>query len=206
MNWSDYEAVWKRQELPVGADADLANLRATFETKRRKMAAAMLVRDWTEIGACVVVVVAYGFYWRQSGPSGWPMGLAILLILGVALIFARERLRVRRLRLGADAPLLTKVEADIAELRHQCRLIGNLWKWYLGPCAGAMAIHWWVIVHRAPAWGPLQGPWFLVGTGLFLVVLLWFAWLINRQALRKRLEPRLAELEKLRRDLTGENT
>ena len=37
MNWNDYEAVWKRQELPVGADADLATLRETFETKRRKM-------------------------------------------------------------------------------------------------------------------------------------------------------------------------
>ena len=28
MNWSDYEAVWKRQPLPVGAEADLAHLLA----------------------------------------------------------------------------------------------------------------------------------------------------------------------------------
>jgi hypothetical protein len=153
------------------------------------------------MGACGVVVVSYGFYWRQTGPSGWPMGVAIVLVLGVALRFIRERLRIRRQVLGADAPLVTKVEADIAELRRQCHLIRNLWFWYLAPCAGAMAIHCWVIVRRAPAWSPIHGPWFLLGVGLFLSVIVWFAWLINRRALRERLEPRLAELEKLHQHL-----
>lgn len=203
MNLNDYEGVWKRQELPVGADADLSNLRNTFETKRRKMAAALLVRDWIEIGACGIVVVSYGFYWRQTGPSGWPMGMAILLVLGVAAFFLRERRRARHVRLGADAPLVAKVEADIAELRHQCHLIQNVWAWYLAPCAGAMAIHCWVIVRRAPEWSSLHEPWFLLGVGLFLAVVIWLAWLINRRALRQRLKPRLAELEKLQRELTA---
>lgn len=201
MNWNDYEAVWKRQELPVGADADLASLRETFETKRRKMAAAILVRDWIEIGACGVVVVSYGFYWRQTGPSGWPMAGAILLVLGVAAFFLRERVRARRLRLGADVTLLAKVEADLAELRHQCRLVRTVWIWYLAPGAGAIAIHCWVIIQRTPAWSPLRQPLGMLCLATFFVAVIWFAWVINRHALRKRLEPRLAEVEKLHRDL-----
>ena len=50
MNWNDYEAVWKRQALPVGADADLATLRETFETKRRKMAAVFSPAIYFRLG------------------------------------------------------------------------------------------------------------------------------------------------------------
>ena len=205
MNWNDYEAVWKRQELPIGANADLANLRATFETKRRKLAAAIQVRDFAEAGAGLIIAAAYAFFWWQLGRAGWPLAFGIVLILGVVGFFVRERLRARRLRLGADAPLVAKVEADIAELRHQCHLIRSLWAWYLAPCAGAIAIQCWVIVRRATAWSPVHELWFLLCLGLFFAVTFWLAWLLNRQALRKQLEPRLVELEKLHCDLTGTN-
>jgi hypothetical protein len=202
MNWNDYEAVWKRQELPVGANADLAGLRATFETKRRKLAAAIQVRDFAEAGAGLIIAAAYAFFWWQVGRAGWPLAFAIVLILGVVGFFVRERLRARRLRLGVDAPLVAKVTADIAELRHQCRLIRSLWAWYLAPCAGAIAIQCWVIIRRAPAWSPVHEFWFLFGLGFCFAVVFWLAWWMNRHALRKQLEPRLAELEKLHRDLT----
>ena len=205
MNWNDYEAVWKRQELPVGANADLANLRATFETKRRKLAAAIQVRDFAEGGAGLIVAAAYAFFWWQLGRAGWPMAFAIVLILGVVGFFVRERMRARRLHLGADATLMAKVAADIAELRHQCRLIRSLWAWYLAPCAGAIAIQCWLIIHRAPAWSPVHASWFLLSLALCFAVVFWLAWLLNRHVLRKQLEPRLVELEKLHRDLTGTN-
>lgn len=149
----------------------------------------------------MVVAAAYVFYWWQVGRAGWPMGFALALILGVTGFFVRERFRARRLRLGADAPLLAKVEADLAELRHQCRLVRTVWAWYLAPCAGAIAIHMTVIIQRTPAWSPLRQPWVILGFGAFFAATIAFAWMINRRALRQRLEPRLAELEKLQRDL-----
>ncbi|HEY5078483.1 MAG TPA: hypothetical protein VII43_01495 [Opitutaceae bacterium] len=201
MNWSDYEAVWRRQEPPVGADADLSALRPTFESKRRKLHGAILVRDYAEAGAGLFVSAAYAFFWWQIGKSGWPMAIGIVLILGVSGFFLRERLRVRRVRLGADASLLTKVDFDIAELRHQCRLIRTLWAWYLGPCAAAIAIQVGVIYRRTAPWDPLRDPWVLLGFAAFFAIILWIASAMNQNALKKRLLPRLEELEKLRRDL-----
>jgi hypothetical protein len=210
MNWNDYEAVWKRQELPVGAGVDLAEVRTTFETKRRKLAATLLVRDLAEAAAGLLFAGVMANVAWHMGPRAWPLAFAIALVLGISGFFVRERLRTRRLRLGADAPLLTKIESDLAELRHQRRLLLNLWSWYLGPCLGALAIFGFTVVRQLPPafFAALrQHPPALAWIVLYLAVILpacfWGAWAMNRRAVRKSLEPRIAELEKLRQDLVS---
>lgn len=205
MNWNDYEAVWKRQKLPVGVEADLASLQATFEAKRRKMTAVLLVRDWLEIAACVVVAASLAAYWHKIGRSAWPIGVAILLVLNVAVVFLRERRRARRTHLGSDASLRKKIEADLAELRHQARMVRRLWLWYLGPCAAAMSIQAWVIVSHTLSWDPLRNPLSFVLIVGFIACVCGFAWVINRRAVRLRIQPRIAELEKLRQALLEQN-
>jgi hypothetical protein len=200
MKFSDYEAAWKRQPLPRGADADVRELKQTFETKSRKMAATLLLRDWVEILACGIVVVAYVAFWRNAGPDGWPMGFAILMILWVAGMFMRERLRSRRNRLGADAPLLAKIAADLNELRHQRQLVLRVGLWYLPPCVIAMLLHVTVIVRHAPQGDPVRHPVSLLAIVLVIGALCWFVWVINRRAVQRHIEPRIAELEKLQRD------
>ena len=199
MNWNDYEAVWKRQSLPVGADADLAILRETFEAKRRKMAATLFLRDIVEATAGLGGSIALAFIWRQQGKAGWPIALAIVLTLGVTGVFIAERIRTHRNRLGTDASLLAKLEADITELLHQRRLLSNVWKWYLAPCAAAIAIVVATISYNRAPWQ--RDPVFLGCYGLFCALLFWGVWALNRQTVRKQIEPRLAELEKLRRDI-----
>jgi hypothetical protein len=197
MNWNDYEAIWKRQPLPVGETADLAELRATFETKRRKMAATLLVRDLIELLACAFVLWMQIRYWKKIGPTGWPMSIAILMVLFVAVVFIRERLRARRSRLGADASLRAKVEADLAELRHQRHLLLRVWVWYLAPCVVAILIRKSVSLSHARERDPSSFVIFVILTA----ALCWWVWALNRRAVRKRIEPRIAELEKLHRDL-----
>ncbi len=214
MNWNDYEAIWKRQELPVGAAADLATLKDTFETKRRKLAATLFARDLLEAGAGLLVAGVFLFTWWKMGKEGWPMVFAIALILGVSGFFARERFRARLLRLGADAPLLAKVEADIAELRHQRRLLLNIWSWYLAPISAAMVIVCAtlvrILVFKGPPgflstlWEhPAALAWIILYFAVVLPLCFWGAWALNRRAVRKGIEPRLEELEKLHRDLTS---
>jgi hypothetical protein len=202
MNWNDYEAVWRRQQLPQGADANLTSLRETFETKSRKMAATLFVRDVAEASAGVFVAVVLSFFKLKQGKVGWwPIFGAVALLLGVTVFFISERVRTRRMKLGSEAPLLAKVDADIAELKHQRRLLLGLWKWYLRPCVAAIFIVIATIMFNAPAWALTGHLIFLAGFVPMMGILLWFAWHINQQACRKQLEPRLAELEKLRSDL-----
>jgi hypothetical protein len=202
MNRNDYEAVWKRQPLPIGADADLADLKATFETKRRKLAATLMVRDYAEASAGVLGCIAFGFIWRQVGSSGWPIGIAIVLALGVSAVFVRERIRSRRLQLGKDAPLLAKVEADLALLVRQRRMVHTIWRWYLGPILAAVLIcHFTLTTVNSETWEPQRDPVIAAGFVAFYLFCSCFAWLINRRACRKQLDPRIEELEKLRREL-----
>ena len=201
MNWSDYEAVWRRQPLPRGADADVAMIRDTFETKSRKMAATLRVSDMAEAGAGVLGMIAFAFIWWKLGRAGWPIGLALLLIGWVTARFVAERIRVRRAQLGPDAPLLARLEADIAELRRRRELGLKIWRWYLGPLAVAIALVIGAFMLKAPSWA-MRGYWlFLGGFAPVIGFLLWFASAGNRRALREHIEPRLLELEKLRSDL-----
>jgi hypothetical protein len=201
MNWNDWEVVWKRQELPRGADADVGKLRETFEVQSRKLAKSLLVRDVAEASAGILVsVVMVGIWWRQ-GTAGWPIGLAIALTLGVTGVFLRERLRAHRARVGPEAPVLTRLEAEIAELQHQRRLLMGVWKWYLAPLGAAIVIVRLTIARSRPAWDIARDSRFVGAYFLFCALLFWLAWLMNRRAVRKRVEPRIAELEKLRSDL-----
>ncbi len=201
MNWSDYEAVWKRQEPPAGADADLSDLRETFATKSQKLSRRLFWRDIREAAAGLVVAGFFvSFEWR-GGKAYWPVGFAVLLILGLTAFFFLERIRARRERLGPDAPLLAKLEADMAELRRQRRLLLHVASWYLAPCFAAILIVVATIYANLPV--PVrQKSHVFLGCYLVSVVLIyWGVWALNRQAVRKKIEPRLLELERLRADL-----
>ncbi len=201
MNWDDWEYVWKRQELPRGAEANVEELRRTFAGKSRKLAKALLVRDVMEASAGVVGCVAFGFIWWGLGWAGWPIGIAMLLIAGVTGFFVRERLRAQRSQLGSDAPLLVRLEAEIAKLRHQRQLFLGMWRWYLAPIAAAIVIVCLTIRHSRPVWDVAREPWFLGSYFAFVAVLMWAVWKLNLRAVRLRVEPRLVELDKLRADL-----
>jgi hypothetical protein len=208
MNWSDWEMLWRHQEQPFGAAADVAMLRQTFEAKRRKLARSLFVRDIAEAAAGVFVAGALVYMRWHKKSVGWPIVIAVALVLGVTGFFIRERIRTRRLRLGAGAPLLAKLEAEIAELQHQRRLLWNVWPWYLGPIVVAWAIVGVTALANTDATGRamLTHPLvigFIAGYFVLCVLLFWAVWAVNRRAVRTQLDPRLEELANLRRELLG---
>ncbi len=203
MNWRDWEMIWKRPELPLGAAADLASIRDTFEVKRRKFRNALLVRDVVEGGAGLLVVIALAFIWWRQGRSGWPIAAAIALVLGVVAVFVRERLRARRNRVDASAPLAHRLAGYIVDLQQQRRLMQRMWQWYFAPLGAAIFVVVLAIVRTRPAWDIGRDPRFLGGYFVFVGLLMVGVWLVNRDAVRRRIEPRLVELEKLRADLNS---
>jgi protein-S-isoprenylcysteine O-methyltransferase Ste14 len=198
LNWRDFEPLWKRQPPPLGAEANLADLQATFAVQHRQLATTLLVRDWAEAGAGLLGCIVLALIWRKLGVAGWPIGLAMGLILGISAVYIYQRLQSRKLWDDASASMLAQVEADLAVLRQQRRLLAMIWLWYLGPILAAILIVHFTFVLQTPSWNPLRDPVFGAGFVGFYVLCIGFVWFINRQTGRKQLEPRIAELEKLR--------
>jgi uncharacterized membrane protein len=111
--------------------------------------------------------------------------------------------------------MTAKIDADLSELRHQHRLLSNIAVWYLAPI-GAV----WLIViltmirlgriHArpgSPTFSDFMGNPYAAGFILLYFVVIvplvfWGTWFVNRRAARRRILPRIEELEKLRRDLS----
>ena len=204
MNWNELKSVWRHQEGSVLSDADLASLRQGFEAKHRKMARTLF---WRDIREAVAGFVAAGFFayvgWHR-GRSAWPMALAVALILGVAGFFVTERIRSHRMRLGSEATMLAKIEAGIAELRRQRNLLLNVAVWYIAPLFAAWAIVLVTLIVNAPA-RQKHHPLILICYVIIAVPLMtWGVRALNHRAVRKKIEPRLEELERLRRELLSE--
>jgi hypothetical protein len=200
MNWNDLKTIWSSQDLSAGPGADLATLQRSFETKRRKLARGLFRRDLVEAVAGVLVAGVFAYTGWQMGRAGWPIALAVVLMLGLTGFFVQQRVRAHRQRLGSDAPLLAKLEADLAELRHQRCLLLNVGKWYLAPCIAAAAIVACTALVHAPI--PLA-PKLLAGGIMLLLLALtyWSVWALNRRAVRSQIDPRLEELEELYQSL-----
>jgi hypothetical protein len=196
MNWNDLKSAWAGQSLLSGPYADIAALRDEFEAKRRRLARVLFWRDVREAAAALVVAGVFA----HMGPVGWPTALAVVLMLGLAGFFVWERFRAHQQKVGADASLVAKLEAEIAELRRQRGLLLNVGTWYLAPCMGAAAIGAATALIHAPK--PLAAK---LAAGAIMLILLalvsWGVWALNRWAVRKCLDPRLEELEKLHQSL-----
>jgi hypothetical protein len=197
MNSNNWEDTWRKQEAPHEPVRDIEKLTAKFETQRRRQARALFRRDVIEASAGVFVAILFGHKGWQMGGKGWPIAITVAIALVLAGFFVRERFRARKQRLGPDAPILEKLQADIAELRHQKRLLLNIAYWYLAPIFLSMAIFGVTLAKYAPT-PKSRDPVFLTVYWTFVALLNWGIWAINRRAVRKKINPRIEELEKLR--------
>jgi hypothetical protein len=214
MKWSDYEILWKRQELPMGAKADLTVIRRTFEAKRLKLERSLSLWHKVEGWGSVLIALVYACCWWRLGRGAWPMGISIALTLVVSAVFMREQLVARRFQLGSEAPLLARTEAYLGRLRHQRRVHLHIGTWYFVPLlAGGLiaagTMHG-ILSQRDPpgftpsVWAdPAARAWVIVLLGVTAVATLW-AWISIRGDVGKRLDPRIEELEKLRWEITAD--
>ena len=195
MKWADCEAAWKRQEVPPTSEADVAALEASFESKRRQMASARFVRKLIEGSTGPIVCVGLAIAWWIRGRGGWPTAFAILLIISGFGLSWLSCARSRRSRPGADAPLLVKLDADIAELQRERRRLLTMRTWYFGPVYAAILIIPFVLLLKHHAG---DNAWFAIDFALYYAAISLLSWAHNRREVRRRLDPYLDELEKLR--------
>lgn len=207
MNWNDLEKTWAGQSLPAAAAIDLTQLRRTFEAQSRRLARTLFWRNVREAGAGAFVAVSIAYSALRLPAMAWLSWLAMALVIGVTVFFLWEMARARRNRLGPDASLLAKLDGDIAELRHQRRLLVNVGTWYLAPLFASMIAQKLArTLSTRTLESVLQDSRALTGfviSSLFYAAVCWGVWVYNRRAVRKKIEPQLQELENLRHNLTS---
>ncbi len=210
MNWNEWEMIWRRQQTPVGAGADLALLKQTFEEKRGKLRRSILLRNVSEGLTGLVLSFLMAFFGAHAGVGGWRIWTGLALLLGVSLVFVFDFVRAHRSRLPGDAPILSKIDAEIAELRHQRRLLARIGLWYFLPMAASFVLivsAWSTRIGRGIPPGMLHDAlttptiivW-LISTLAITGAATGWVWWEQVKAIRTRVNPRLEELEKLRED------
>lgn len=211
MSWNDWEAAWRRQQPPVGETADLAALKATFEARRRKLAATVLLRNSLEGGTGIAGTAFLVWLSWRHGIAGWPVAISATIFFCITCVFITDLIRSLRARVGPEAPMLAKVEAEIAELEHQRRLMRTWWAWYLVPGLVALALGFVGLARlnygRSPPGflvelltTPLTAAWLFILVASFTFPLIRVCRALRRAMADARL--RLDELEKLKRALS----
>ncbi|MCW5549657.1 MAG: hypothetical protein KIT44_11905 [Opitutaceae bacterium] len=200
MKWHELENLWQTQPAaPAAASWD----EAAFETQRRRFARGLARRDWLETAAGLFVAAMFSLPPLLAGAAAWPAWIAVALVLGVTAVFVRERRRARRAAPAPEAPLRLRLEAEIAELEHQRRLLRNVAWWYLLPLLLAIALLVWAVHLAVPGQLTTAMIWRLVWFGAIMAgvaaVTLW----LNHQAVRRTIEPRLRELQAAHRELSS---
>jgi len=200
MNWNDLTAAWRRQPGETLPEAHLDTLRKTFKKRSRRLSRVLFWRDVREIAATAFVIFVLMKVALQKGWAGLALWVALVPMLWVLGFMIRERIRSHRMRVGCGATLLTKIDADIAELGHQRTMLLTVRTWGLGP----IFVSWLVAMASTGFHGgagllrtPLQITSYMLGGVAFF----WVVWRLNLWVVRKHFEPRLAELEELRNEL-----
>lgn len=203
MNWDELRNVWERQPVSPLKLPEWSRCEREFVARQRQAERGLFWRDLREAGAGFFFAATLAYVGWHMGRAGWPLSLAVLLVLGLSGFFIRERVRTRREQPPIDAPLLTRLDAAIAELERQRHLLTHIKSWYLAPVLLAGAIFGATVLLNAPL--PTL-PLILVA-GFMAAILGLCSWLvivINRRAVRLSIEPRLHELREWRAVLSGE--
>jgi len=153
-----------------------------------------LWRDARETIAAIAVLAFMG--WRSWSEAGW-LPKAGFAVATICMLFTiTHMLRARRLhgRVGDDASLVDRLQAELHKLEVQAELLASVMSWYLLPIAvGTTA---WMLALDPPR-----------GTGKLAVSLMgltvvfgftgWVVWKLNQYVLRAELRPRIEELQGL---------
>ncbi|MBE0540696.1 MAG: beta-lactamase family protein [Verrucomicrobia bacterium] len=201
MNFEDFQKSWQSQDagrsVSINADALLIEVRRKQLCFRR----TIFWRDVREIGvaALLVPVFIYGGW-----ETHWTLYLCAFACLVVGADMWLDRWRQKKKTPDLHGSLKDCTATSLAEVSHQIWLLKNILWWYLLPLFVPIMLFCGCVAWSVP--GPVADKILslLPLIGFVLAVDIGVYWL-NQVAVRKVLEPRRQELEKLLAGLETEN-
>lgn len=210
MNYDELQRVWAEQPTPPPPAGSAAEtVWQTVRDKSRAFSRTILWRDLREVAACGLVMFIFGGIAAEAtaeGAPAWPAQLAVALTFGVAAFLLIDRWLARRRFVPRGEAVLVEIERAADAVRHQVWLLRNVHWWYLLPLGGsAMCVALQYLLYGAPEM-PLvvRAIPAVVMLGVTVAVNVWI-WRLNQRAVKRELEPQLADLEDQRRAWIAES-
>jgi CubicO group peptidase (beta-lactamase class C family) len=201
MNFEDLQKAWQSQDASAKVTINTGVLMKEVRRNQRKFRSVIFWRDLREVGvaALLVPVFIYGG-WRTH----WTLYLSAFACFVVGADMVLDRLHQKKRVPDLHGSLKDCAATSLAEVNHQIWLLKNiLWNYILPLSVPGLLFFGWC------AWsmpGPVTAKilYLLCLVGFILLVDIGTYWL-NQFAVRKDLEPRRQELEKLLAGLEAEN-
>lgn len=200
MNFDDFQKSWQSQDaqkISINVDVLLNEVRANQLVFRTRI----FVRDMIEVGVAAVLVPTF----IAAGLKvSWTLHLCAFGCFVVGAYFLVDRLRQRKKTPDLHGSLKDCAITSLAEVSHQIWLLKNILWWYLLPIfVPIMVFFGWVAWKvSAPVTTKILH---LLPNASFVVVLYAFIYWLNQLAVKKQLEPRRQQLNKLLDELGSEN-
>jgi hypothetical protein len=209
MDFEHLRDEWAGQPLRRDAPSDEELIRQAVR-RDRALQRKVLVRDAVEL--LTALAVAIGLLWKaRAAAVGWPWGLAAVITLGVAGVFARERLR-RPPSPAQATDVRGALQRALVEVDHQVRLLTSVLWWYLAPFGLVVTLIMVGSVLDArtemgpEAWARARPTFAWVVTSALFVAgaFYWLIWRANQRAVRRNLGPHREEILRAIRRLSND--
>ena len=213
MNFDDFQKSWQSQDTAkkISFNADVL----LNEVRRKQLCLRRMIfwRDVREVGVAALLVpvfIAGGLM------INWTLHLCAFSCFVVGAYFVVDRWRQKKKTPDLHGSLKDCTATSLAEVRHQIWLLKNILWWYLLSFFVPIMVFFGSTVWSMPVPGeplPVAAKilfllfkilFFLFLVGFVGVTYGWVYWL-NQSAVKKTLEPRRQELEKLLNELGAEN-
>ena len=190
MNDEEMKRLWQTQSIPQPV-TDIPTLLAMAGQKHREFQRAILWCDFTEMGIALALIPIFLAFARREDAlwTSQLIVLALLFVVGFIVVDRRRRRRKAAARPGET--IADTLAAALADVEHQIWLQRNVLWWFIGPLMGALIIG---DAHRVLS-GELSPAIFISLVVSFLVGI--GTWWLNRMSVKRDLEPRRAELQRL---------
>ncbi|TDU66028.1 hypothetical protein EI77_03764 [Prosthecobacter fusiformis] len=190
MTEDELKHLWQTQPVPeTGADGSV--LSATVREKHRKFQRTILWRDFREVGLAILLIPFFLLRGAHNG-SMWEHHLIVVALVFIAGFLVIDRLRHRKTAAAPGQSVVDALGLAVSEVEHQIWLLRNVHWWYIGPLLGALMVP--DLYHMIRGNGSLSGG---IRTLVFNLLLSYGIWKLNQYAVKKDLEPRRDELQKL---------
>ncbi|HTB84362.1 MAG TPA: serine hydrolase domain-containing protein [Candidatus Sulfotelmatobacter sp.] len=212
MNFEDLQKSWQAQDAGRKITMDADFLMKEVRRDQRRFRRMIFWRDVREVGVAAVLVPFFINIGRHD--HAWPAYVIAFACFMVGSYILIDRWRHKRSLPSTHDSLKNCAAASLTDVTHQIWLLKNILWWYLLPFAVPMLIWMVWMFWQMPPPGAENifslifsmvfktfGVLFSLG---FTAAVNGFLYWLNQFAVKKRLEPRRQELEKLLKEIDPE--